>query len=181
MWKGMQEKCVLVKKAYLINIMCLILCDLNVYKNKSPSLETSKTKALKWQLCAFWKQRPCSLNQQKYMEERKDPLFYLCNALQTSRLCCSALSVLKKNEGGTNKATSVEPNQHLLCQQRADPPPHTHTQSLGFESSKEMPRNKGQVEPTRNLIVCSAVMCRGGGKEGKRKANKNEKGSHSLS
>lgn len=86
-------------------------------------------------------------------------------------------SVLKRNEGRANKATTVEPNQHLLCQQRAvapnsnQPPPHTHTHSLDLESSKEMPRNKDQVEPTRNLIARSEGD--GGGKknmEGKRKS-----------
>ncbi len=128
------------------------------------------------------------------MEDRERPLFYLCNALQSRSLCCSALSVFKKNEGGTNKATAVEPNQHLLCQQRAvapksvQAPRHTHTQSLGLESSKEMPRNKGQVVPTRNLIASSWGDGRGErqknkekNKEGKRKANNNEKSSHSLS
>lgn len=33
-------------------------------------------------------------------------------------LCCSPLSALNKNEGGTNNATTAELNQHLLCQQR---------------------------------------------------------------
>lgn len=72
------------------------------------------------------------------MEERKQPLFYLCDALQPGSLCCSALYVLEKNKGGTNKATTVEQNQHLLCQQRAVAPnsvqltlhhtdTHTHT------------------------------------------------------
>lgn len=35
--------------------------------------------------------------------------------------CCSALSELESNEGGPNKATTVETNQHLLCQQREVP------------------------------------------------------------
>lgn len=62
---------------------------------------------------------------------------------------------------------------------------HAHTeQRLGLESSKEMPRNEGQVEPTRSWGYGSWGY--GGGrkvkknKEGKRKAN-NEKRAHSLS
>lgn len=50
-----------------------------------------------------------------YLRE-KAPSLYLRGALQQYVLLCPFCA--NKNEGGTNKATALEPSQHLLCQQR---------------------------------------------------------------
>lgn len=69
------------------------------------------------------------------MERRKHSLFYLCNALQPGSRRCSALSVLKKNEGGKKTKRPLWSQINTCCVNKEQQPPilsthpntHTHT------------------------------------------------------